>query len=174
MKTIRTKWYQWALVLTVIAAIGGSGVVVAQAQQAPAAASICARPERLLTNDDREAIGKVFRDRIKEKLGLSDQQAEQIRTVLQSRRDEARADVQALCEARVELRQLLQQQNSDSAALKAAADRVKSLQGKFLDRRLDTVIALRSQLTPDQWTKWIELRRGMGHRWMGRGRGFAL
>jgi len=77
---------------------------------------------------------------MKEKLGLTDGQAEQIRSVLQSRRDEAR----------VELRRLLEQQNSASADLKAAADRVKSLQGKFPARRLDTVVALRSQLTPDQ------------------------
>ena len=97
-----------------------------------------------------------------------------MRTMMQSRRDEARADVQALCEARVELRRLLEQQNSAPADLKAAADRVKSLQGKFLDRRLDTVIALRSQLTADQWAKWTDLRKGMSHRRMGRGRGFAL
>ncbi|MFI5341737.1 MAG: Spy/CpxP family protein refolding chaperone [Candidatus Methylomirabilales bacterium] len=157
-----------------IGAIGGSGVVLARAQQAPAPASMCTRAERLLTNDDREAIAKVFRNRIKEKLGLTDQQAEQIRSVLQSRRDEARADAQALCEARVELRRLLEQQNSASADLKAAAYRVKSLQGKFLDQRLDTVVALRSQLTPDQWAKWNELHKTMGHGWMGRGRGFAL
>ena len=75
MKTIRATLHQSAVVLTVVAAIGGSGVVLVQAQQAPAPASICARSERLLTNDDREAIAKVFRDRVKEKLGLSDQQA---------------------------------------------------------------------------------------------------
>lgn len=111
--------------------------------------------------------------RAKETLGLSDRQADQIRITLQSRRDEARADAQALCEGRVELRQLLERQDSDPAALKAVAERVKALQGKLLDRRLETVIALRSQLTPDQWTKWNELRKGMGRRWMGRGRGFA-
>ncbi len=174
MKLTQPKWHQWALVLAVIVVIGGSGLVVALAQQAPTPASICTRSERLLTDADREAMVKVIRDRIKEKLGLTDQQAEQIQSILQSRRDEARADAQALCEARVELRQLLQQQNSDPAALKAAVDRVKSLQGKFLDRRLDTVIALRSHLTLDQWAKWIELRKTMAHRRRGWGPGFAF
>lgn len=173
MKATRSSWHQWVLAVTAIAAIGGSGAVAARAQQGPGAAGPCARPEGFLTHGDREAIGKVVRERIKEKVGLSDEQADQIRAVLQSRRDESRADVQALCEARVELRRLLGQQNSDPAALKAAADRVKSLQGKLLDRRLDTMIAVRSQLTADQWAKWIELRKGMGHRWMGRGRGLA-
>ncbi|MBI2114597.1 MAG: periplasmic heavy metal sensor [candidate division NC10 bacterium] len=126
----------------------------------------------MLTPDDREAIGRVILQRTQEKLGLTDQQAEQIRTVLQSRRDEARADVQALCEARLDLRQLLDRQDSDPVALKAAAEQVKALQGKFLDRRIETAITLRSQLTPDQWAKWLELRKTMGRRWMGRGRGF--
>lgn len=173
MKMTRPKWHQWGLMLTVIVAIGGSGLVVAQAQQGPGAAGPCPRPERFLTNDDREAIAKVMRDRVKEKLGLSDQQAEQIRTTLQSRRDEARADIQALCQARVELRQLLDRQDSDPAALKAAAEQVKALQGKLLDRRLETAITLRSQLTPDQWAKWLELRKTMVRRWMGRSRGLA-
>jgi Spy/CpxP family protein refolding chaperone len=126
-----------------------------------------------LTGDDREAIGRMYLQRVKERLGLSDQQAEQIRTTLQSRRDEARADIQALCEARMELRGLLDRQDSDPAALKAAAERVKTLQGKLLDRRLETAIALRSQLTPDQWARWLELRKSMGHRWMGRAHGLA-
>lgn len=170
---MKTKWYQRALVLTAISAMAGSSVVVAQAQQAPAPASICARPERLLTNDDREAIRKVFQDRMKERLALTDQQAEQIQTLLSSQRNQVRADIQALCEARVEMRRLLDQQHSDPVALKSAAERVKALQGKLLDRRLDTVVALRSQLTPEQWAKWLELRKGRGHHGMGRGRAMA-
>ena len=63
------------------------------------------------------------------------------------------------------MRGLLDQQRSDPAALKLAAERVKALQGKLLDRRLDTVVALRSQLTPEQWAKWLELRKGRGHHW---------
>jgi Spy/CpxP family protein refolding chaperone len=50
---------------------------------------------------------------------------------------------------------------------------VKALRGKLLDRRLEAQIALRAQLTPEQWAKWIEMRKGRGHRWMGRGRGIA-
>jgi len=170
---VKTKWFQRALVLTAMLALAGSSVVVAQAQQAPTPASICARPERLLTNDDREAIRKVFRDRVKERLSLTDQQAEQIQTLLNAQRDQVRADIQALCEARVEMRRLLEQQNSDPVALKSAAERVKTLQGKLLDRRLDTVVALRSQLTPEQWAKWLELRKGRGHHWIGRGGAMA-
>jgi Spy/CpxP family protein refolding chaperone len=126
-----------------------------------------------LSGEDREAIGRIFLQRVKERLGLTDQQAEQVRTILQSQKNEARAKVQALCEARIALRQLLDRQDSDPAALKTAGDRVKTLQGKLLDQKLDTAIALRSQLTPEQWAKWIELRKAKGHRRMGKGRPFA-
>ncbi len=171
---MNTTWFQRTLVLTAILALAGSSMVVAQAQQAPAPpASMCARPERVLTNDDREAIRKVYRDRVKDRLGLTDKQAEQIQTLLNAQREQVRADIQALCEARVEMRRLLDQQNSDPAALKSAAERVKTLQGKLLDERLDTVVALRSQLTAEQWAKWLEMRKGMGHRRMGRGRAMA-
>lgn len=171
-KGMRMGRYRWALAVVLFVVSGAGVLTTAQAQQGPSPAGPCARPQGLLTGDDREAIGRMVLQRAQERLGLSDQQAEQIRSLLQSRRDEARADAQALCEARVELRQLMERQDSDPAALKAVADRIKTLQAKLLDRRLETVVALRSQLTPDQWAKWIELRKGMGRRWMGRGRGF--
>lgn len=167
MNTAHLGWRRWVLVVAAIVAIGGSGLAVVWAQHGPSPAGPCARPQGLLTGDDREAIGRMILQRTKEKLGLSDQQTEQIRTTLQSRRDEARADIQALCRARVELRQLLDRQDSDPAALKTAAEQVKALQGKLLDRRLETAVTLRSQLTPDQWAKWLELRKGRGRRWMG-------
>ncbi|HSD49974.1 MAG TPA: periplasmic heavy metal sensor, partial [Candidatus Methylomirabilis sp.] len=161
---MKKQWYRRAGIVAAILAMAGSTVVVAQGQQAPSPASICARHERLLTNDDREAIRKVFRDRMKERLALTDQQAEQLQTLFHSQRDQARADIQALCEARVEMRRLLDQQNSDPSALKVAAERVKALQSKLLDRRIEAQIALRSQLTPEQWAKWLELRKDRGHR----------
>ena len=173
MGTARLSACRWVLVVAAIVAVAGGTTGVVWAQQGPGPTGPCARPERLLTSDDREAIGRIFLHRTKEKLGLSDDQAEQIRATLQSRRDEARADFLALCQARVQLRQLLDQQNSDPSALKATADQIKALEGKLLDRRLDTVVALRSQLTPDQWAKWIELRKTMAHRFMGRARRFA-
>jgi DNA repair ATPase RecN len=153
--------------------LGVSGVTVAWAQPGPIAADRCARPERLLTQDDREAIGRVIFQRAKERLGLSDQQAEEIQAMLQSRRDEVREDLKALCEARVELRQLLDRQDSDPVALKAAAQRVKAVQGKLLDRRLEAQVAIRSKLTADQWARWLEFRKSMARRWMGHVRRFA-
>jgi Spy/CpxP family protein refolding chaperone len=164
---------RWMLMAAAVLVIGGGGVAVVRAQPGPDPAGPCARQEGFLTRHDRDAMGRILGERIKEKLGLTDQQSDQIRATLETRRSETRADVQALCEARVELRRLLERQDSDPAALKEAAERVKALQGKLLDRRLEAQIALRAQLTPEQWAKWIEMRKGRGHRWMGRGRGIA-
>ena len=171
MSARHVGWHRLLVVMAVVVVAAGFGVGVSQAQQDPGTPGPCARPGGFLTQDDRQAIGRIFMQRTKEKLDLSDDQIGQIQTILQSRRDDARADFQALCQARLDLRQLLDQQNSDPAALKAAGDRIKILQGKLLDRRLDTAVALRSVLTPDQWAKWIELRKARGHRWMGRGPG---
>jgi len=169
MSARHVGWHELLVGLAVVVVVAGFGVGVPQAQQAPGPAGPCARPGGFLTQDDRQAIGRIFLQRTKETLGLSDDQIGQIQTIFQSRRDDARADFQALCQARLDLRQLLDLQNSDPVALKAAGDRIKTLQGKLLDRRLDTAVALRTVLTAEQWAKWIEMRKARGNRWMGRG-----
>ncbi len=166
-----SRW--WAVVAVALAVPGLGGATVARAQQAPDPGGPCARPGRFLTGDDREAIGRVIMNRMKEKVGLSDQQAEEIRVALKAMRDDARPDLQALCEARLELRRLLDDQTSDPAAVKAAGERIKVLQGKLMDRRLDGYVALRGKLTPEQWAKWVEFRKERAGRWRGRMRGFA-
>jgi Spy/CpxP family protein refolding chaperone len=160
------RW--WIVPATALVVAGWGGGAAVQAQQAPAPGGPCQGRGGILTRDDREAIGQVRFNRIKEKLGLSDQQADDIRASLKAMRQDATADFQALCQARLDLRALLQQQDSDPAAVKAAGDRMKALQAKLLDRRLDTYLALRSKLTPDQWAKWVELRKEMGGRFRGR------
>jgi Spy/CpxP family protein refolding chaperone len=167
----RGRWILAAGLAAVIA--GAGGVAVARAQQAPDPAGPCAGRRGMLTSDDREAIGRVLMNRMKDRLGLSEQQAEDIRSTLKARRDDARADWQALCLARVELRQLMDRQDSDPAALKAAGERLKALQAKLQDRRLDTYLALRGKLTPDQWAKWVEFRKERAGHWRGRFRGLA-
>ncbi|HEY7676551.1 MAG TPA: Spy/CpxP family protein refolding chaperone [Candidatus Methylomirabilis sp.] len=171
-----TRWVGFSAAAMLLA--GGLGAVpvawAQQAQPAPDPAAACARrPAGLLTQDDREAIGRIWWTRVKEKVGLSDQQADEIRALLKARRDDGRADWQALCLARVALRTLMAQQTSDPAAVKAAGDQVKALQAKLMDRRLDTYLALRSKLSADQWAKWVELRKERAGHWRRRGPAFS-
>lgn len=171
---IRKSGRWWAVVAVALVAAGMGGAAVAGGQQGPDPAGPCARGGPFLTGDDREAIGRVILNRAKEKLGLGDQQAEEIWAALKAMRDDARGDLQALCEARMELRRLMGEQDSDPAALRAVSDRVKALQAKLLDRRLDAYVTLRGKLTPEQWTKWVEFRKERAGRWRAHFRGRHL
>lgn len=152
------------LVVTALVPIG-----VATAQPVPGGRGPCDRPEGLLSPEDRQLIGDRMMQRMQDRLGLTQEQANEIRGVIRSQRDQVRGERQKLCEARVELRQLLGRQDADPGAVKAVTERVKALQGGMLDRRVDTYLALRSKLTPEQWEKWRELRQEMGGRLHRRG-----
>jgi Spy/CpxP family protein refolding chaperone len=131
------------------------------------------RGERLLTPEDRAAMGQIFWHRVQERLGLNDQQVTDLRALLDTERSAARANVQSLIAARRQLRTLLDQQGSDPAAIQTAATHVKNLQATLFDQRLQTQLAIRTKLTAEQWQGWLALRKGLGHRGMRGGRGFG-
>jgi Spy/CpxP family protein refolding chaperone len=118
-------------------------------------------------------MGQIFWHRVQERLGLTDQQVTDLRTLLDTDRSAARANIQSLIAVRRQLRTLLDQQGSDPAAIQAAATQVKGLQATLFDQRLQTQVAIRTKLTPEQWQGWLALRKGMGHRGMRRGHGFG-
>lgn len=156
-----------AAAVAALAVVVLGGGAAAWAQQAPDPAARCTRPRGMLTPEDRAAMGQIFMRRLQGQVGLSDQQAQDVQQILRGARDASQSDRQALCMAHVALRQLLNQQNSDPAAVKAAGEQVKTLMGQLHDRRLDTVLALRAKLTPEQWAKWVELRKGRRGHWRG-------
>jgi Spy/CpxP family protein refolding chaperone len=130
-----------------------------------------------LTPDDRAAMSQIFWHRAQERLALTDQQVTDIRGLLDAQRTAARSDVQNLFAARKQLRSLLDQPTADPAAIQTAATQIKATQAKLFDSRLQTQIALRAKLTPEQWQQWRTLRqrmeRGMGQRGWKRGGGFG-
>jgi Spy/CpxP family protein refolding chaperone len=141
---------------------------IAAAQQAPGPGQP-PHKEWHPTSRDRAALGQMFWHRIQERLGLSDQQAMEIRTLLQNQRTAAQADFQALRTARRQLRELLADPKSDPGAIQTAAAQVKSQLDKLLDQHLQTQLAIRAKLTPEQWKQWTGLRaKGGWHRWSHR------
>jgi Spy/CpxP family protein refolding chaperone len=153
----------WIMAACVLAAILLGSLAVAQAQPGPSGP--CARPEGLLTPEDRQVFADRILERMKERLGLSADQAQQLRALFQSRREQMRETVKRLCEAQIEFQGALRQ--TDATALRGAADRLKSAQGAMLDQRVEASLAVKGVLTAEQWTKWQEMRR----HWGGRGRG---
>lgn len=126
--------------------------------------------QRLLTPEDREAMRGIYWQRIKERLGLTDQQAADLQNTLQAQRQATRADVRAMRDARRQLGQLLRTPTADAAAIQAAAAQVKAAQDRLVDQRVEAQLALRAKLTPEQLGKWLELqeRMGQGRRHGGR------
>jgi Spy/CpxP family protein refolding chaperone len=118
-------------------------------------------------------MAQIWWHRTQERLGLTDQQVADIRNLLETQRTTAQADVQNLIAARRQLRTLLEQQTSDPATVQSTATQVKTLQAKLFDARLQTQIALRGKLSPEQWQRWLALRKGMGRHGMWRGRAFG-
>ncbi len=142
--------------------------VLASAEAAPVAAPEGSGGPRakMLTPDDRAAIAQIIGKRIQERVGLSQEQWEHIRTILQTSREKARDDFGTLRQAQRELRTLLRSPAPDAAAAKGLADTIKAAQAALLDRRIDTVVALHGVLTPEQWERWQSLRQGrMGRAW---------
>lgn len=169
----QSNFHGWLVtgVLLVGAVVGGTGMVAAQ--QAPTSPNQPPKAERLLTPEDREAMANIFWHRAQARVGLTDQQVVDIRTLLQNQRSAMRADVQAFMGARQQLRDLLGQQAADPTAIQTAATQVKSLQDKLFDQRLQTQLAIRAKLTPEQLSRWVEVRKGMGHRGWRRGNAFG-
>lgn len=168
----RRIWGTWMCVAVLLLGLGAAGAAFAQQPGPPGPSP---RGQSLLTPEDRAAMGQIFWHRAQERLGLTDQQVTDIRALLDTQRAAARADLQSLMAARRQLRSLLDQPTADASAIQTAAAQVKEFQAKLLDHRLQTSLAVRAKLTPEQWNQWRTLRQGMGHRGGGHrgGHGFG-
>jgi Spy/CpxP family protein refolding chaperone len=94
---------------------------------------------------------------LKDRLGLTDQQARDIEVMRQARRDAVRRDAQTLCEARAELWVLIASADSDPTVVRAAAEKAKVAHARMLDHQIDGKLDLRTLLTLEQWAGWVEL-----------------
>ena len=167
----RRLWKSRVVAGTILLSLALAGTALAQQPAGPPGPPPQRQP--LLTPEDRAAMAQIFWHRTQERLGLTDQQAADIRALLDTQRAAARTDVQSLMAARRQLQNLLDQPTADAAAIQAAATQVKELQAKLFDHRLQTQLAVRAKLTPEQWQQWRTLRQGMGHRGGRRGGGFG-
>jgi len=162
----------WMMAGVMLLGVATAGVALAQQPVGPPGPP--PRGQGLLTPDDRAAMSQIFWHRAQERLGLTDQQVTDIRGLLEAQRTAARGDVQSLIAARKQLRSLLDQPTTDPAAIQTAATQIKATQAKLFDSRLQTQIAVRAKLTPEQWQQWRTLRQGMGQRgWRRHGGGFG-
>lgn len=143
-----------------LALVGTAGAAFAQPMGGPPGPS--RKDQRLLTPEDHATMRGIYWQRIKERLGLTDEQATDLRNTLQAQRQAMRADFRAMATARKQLGQLLRTPTADAAAIQSAAAEVKAAQERLFDQRVEAQLALRAKLTPEQFAKWLELQERMG------------
>jgi periplasmic protein CpxP/Spy len=165
LRYVRKIGMTWALVGTLLAGLFMASPVLAQ-QTGGSRGS-------LLTPEDRAAMAQIFWHRTQATMGLSEQQATEIRALLDAQRATMRTNFQGLMAARTQLRSLLAEPTPDPTAVQAVAAQIKSQQAALFDARLQTQLALRAKLTPEQWQQWQSLRQGRGQRGMHRAPGFG-
>ena len=165
VRHVRNSGKAWALVGILLAGLLAAGPALAQQAGEH-------RPS-LLTPEDRAATAQIFWHRAQARVGLTDQQVTDIRTLLDAQRATARTNAQSLMAARKQLRTLLEQQTPAPTAIQAMATQIKTQQAALFDARLQAHLALRAKLTPEQWQQWQALRKGMAHRKMHRAPGFG-
>lgn len=108
--------------------------------------------------DDRGSRPGLDGPRLKQELGLSDQQLGDLRKLRLDQRRAAirrRADAQL---ARLELQELMRAASVDEKAVQARVKELAELQAGALRARVDAQLAMRKLLTPEQRQKLEQLR----------------
>ncbi len=110
-------------------------------------------------------------ERMKERLGLNDEQTRQIRGILREARKKSikiRADLRV---ARIELGEFVTQEKVDKGKIDAKLNQIGQLRQQRLRLRTDVVLATRDVLTPEQmknadrwFMRFLSGRRGRGRR----------
>jgi Spy/CpxP family protein refolding chaperone len=107
--------------------------------------------------------------RMREYLGLTEDQAGRLHKIgvdAEKASVQTRADLEL---RHIELRELLRGDNPDHDAVMQKLDEVTALQGKMEKQRVETLLAARAVLTPDQTKKLKALRENPGFGGPGHG-----
>src|SRR5262249_35546526 len=138
------RWTR-ALIAGTLALAAGVTTVASAGQSSPAQAQQPLRESRL-----------------KQQLGLNDQQAQALHEVYQRDADAKRQHWQQLHQAQTELRHLALTSN-DNQAIQAKQDEVQRLMAQSVQMRTNTLRQVAPILTPDQRERLAQLMERPGH-----------
>lgn len=115
---------------------------------------------------DGEGRGFGRGARMAEKLGLDDAQKKKVEAIFEDRRDDAQSFHEQIKAKRDQVKQLWLAKTPNRQAIIAAEAEVAALHGQLAAERVDTIFAVKAVLTPEQFTKFIELegKHGKGFR----------
>ncbi len=115
-----------------------------------------------LTEDEIKMVEKrrerraAFKSRMKEELGLTDEQQQKLQAHRQNHRGQRKQVFQQMMSLRDELKAELEKINIDTAKAHALNDQIKKLTNQMADHRLEGILQLRKILTVEQFKKFSE------------------
>lgn len=98
-------------------------------------------------------------ERIRRELGLSEEQAKQLRELREAHRQEAMALHQEVQSKREALKAALESPQLDEGRVKSLQADLKAVHEKLADHRLEGILEVRKILTPEQFAKFQEMTR---------------
>jgi Spy/CpxP family protein refolding chaperone len=140
----------------VLALVGILGVV---------GVTLSAQPQRARRGGPPQGVDPV---ELQERLGLSEEQATQLREIHSEQRKAGIRQQADMRIARMELEELLMADTVDEKAVAAKVDQISRLQDKALRARVDTRLAVRKILSPEQARELGKLRQRRSPRGQGR------
>lgn len=129
-------------------------------------AAVLVAPNLALTAEDQQGPAHHGRweERLRQELGLSDQQAQAIREIFQRQFQARKTHWQALRQAQSDLRRLVLMQ-ADEPSIQAKQDEVQRLLGESVQMRVSALKEVTPILTPEQREKYAALvEQGRWHR----------
>ena len=150
--------HHWALALATAVTLGSAAPLIAQDGPPPASPEAGAKAEKGGHKEGegrrgRRMMGGGGMERMAEKLGLSDAQKEQVKTILEGVRSESRGERMKLRDERRALDEAVKAPKVDEVAIRAQAAKVAALEADAAVQRANTLAKLRGVLTPEQIEK---------------------
>jgi len=128
------------------------------AATAPAGAPDTVSSDQKNEAGDRELRRQRKGDWFAGKLGLTDQQKEQLKALRTTEREKTKAVRETLRAKRIELRTELEKPETDAAAFSKIASEIKALEAQLFDLRTEEMLQVKQIFTPEQREKMKQLR----------------
>ena len=106
--------------------------------------------------------------KIADELGLSDEQSSAIRARLQEFWEKQKAYMEEMSQARSEMKDVLDADTLDEAALAKAKEKMKAVSNNRIDVMVDEVLYMRQALTPEQYAKFKDKVEERRKSWKGK------
>ena len=107
-------------------------------------------------NQERTQKRQEAFENLVDELGLGKEQVDQLKAHRAKKREVNKELFMALKDERKKLKEELEKPESDKRAIKAIAKNIKKMQADLVDKKIDSVLEVKSILTPEQFIQFKE------------------